>query len=321
MRDPAVLIVGAGPAGLAAAAELIKRGVNDILVIDRDDAPGGLPRFCAHPGFGIGYSAIPRFGPEFSSRLVRAVEDKNVRILCSTTMTALDNGPAVSITGPECGYRILRPRAVILATGIREANRGNRMVPGDRPEAGVLTTGLLQQMVARKVPFPAAMKSIVVVGTEHVSFSAIWTARHAGLKVRMMVDDRPRIGSFRPVGWLARAMGIDVRLGTRVAAIKARNNRVSGVVIDGPRGTETIACDGVVFTAGWIPEVAAVATGPVKVDSLTGGIAVNGNGLTNVAGVFAAGNVLYPLKASGSCAIQGRHIGAAVAKYLKSQTA
>ncbi|SFV29504.1 FAD-dependent oxidoreductase [Hyphomicrobium facile] len=320
MRDPKVLIVGAGPAGLAAAAELTKRGVSDILIIDRDDAPGGLPRFCAHPGFGIGYSAIPRFGPEFSARLVRAVEDKNVRILCSTTMTALDNGPAVSITGPECGYRIIKPRTVILATGIREANRGNRMVPGDRPEAGVLTTGLLQQMVARSVPFPAAMKSIVVVGTEHVSFSAIWTAHHAGLKVRMMVDDGPRISSFRPVGWLAKAIGIDIRLRTHVAAIKARDNRVSGIVVDGPRGTETIACDGVVFTAGWIPEVAAVATGPVKVDGQTGGLAVNRAGLTNVPGVFAAGNVLSPLKASGSCAIQGRRVGLSVAKYLGSQS-
>ncbi len=320
MRDPAVLIVGAGPAGLAAAAELTRRGVNDILVIDRDDAPGGLPRFCAHPGFGIGYSAIPRFGPEFSARLVRAVENKNVRILCSTTMTALDHGPTISITGPECGYRIIKPRTVILATGIREANRGNRMVPGDRPEAGVLTTGLLQQMVARNVHFPAAMKSIVVVGTEHVSFSAIWTARHAGLKVRMMVDDRPRISSFRPVGWLAKAIGIDIRLRTRVAAIKARDNRVSGVVVDGPHGTEAIACDGVVFTAGWIPEVAAVATGPIKVDGQTGGLAVNGAGLTSVPGVFAAGNVLYPLKASGSCAIQGRRVGSSVAQYLESQT-
>ena len=317
MHDPAVLIVGAGPAGLAAAAELARRGINDILVIDRDDAPGGLPRFCAHPGFGIGYAPIPQKGPDFAARLVRAAEKKRIRILCSTTMTALEGGPTVTITGPETGYRTLRPRAVILATGVREANRGNRLVPGDRPEAGIMTTGLLQQMVARKVPFPAAIKSIVVVGTEHVSFSAIWTARHAGLNVSMMIDERPRVGSFRVAGLFAKAMGVDIRLRTRIAAIKAQDNRVSAVVIDGPRGTETIPCDGVVFTANWIPETAALTASPVKIDSETRGIAVGNAGRTNLAGVFAAGNVLHPIKASGSCAIQGRRVGAAVAVHFE----
>ena len=314
MRDPAVLIVGAGPAGLAAAAELVRHGVRDILVIDRDDAPGGLPRFCAHPGFGIGYAAIPRTGPGFAASLTRALVGSGVRILCGTTMTALEHGPTVTVTGPECSYRTLRPRAVILATGVREANRGNRLIPGDRPEAGILTTGLLQQMVARKVPFLAGMKSLVVVGTEHVSFSAIWTARHAGLKVVMMVEEEPRIGSFLPVAWAARAMGVDIRLDTHIAAIKGRDNRVAAVLIESVRGRETIACDGVVFSAGWIPEIAAVATGPIKTEA--GGIAANATGSTSLHGVFAAGNVRRPLKASGSSARQGRQVGGVVAHYL-----
>lgn len=318
MRDPAVLVVGAGPAGLAAAAEMARRGVRDVLVIDRDDAPGGLPRFCSHPGFGLGYLTVPRSGPGFVRSLLRPLESSQVRILCGTSLISLDEGPVATVTGPELGYRTLRPRAIILATGIREANRGNRLVPGDRPAVGVLTTGLLQQMVARQVPFPAEMKSLVVVGTEHVSFSTVLTARHAGLKVRMMVEEKPRISSYRPLTWLARLAAIDIRLKSRIAAIKATDNRVSGVEVECNGAIETIPCDGVVFTAGWIPEVSALLTGPADIDAATGGLAVNEQNGTSLPGVYSAGNVLHPLKASGSCARQGRRVGKVVAGFLST---
>jgi thioredoxin reductase len=317
MRDPDVLIVGAGPAGLAAAAELARRGVRDILVIDRDDAPGGLPRFCSHPGFGLGYLAIPRSGPGFVEKLLLAVQPGTIRILCRTTMISLGEGPAVTITGPECGYRTVRPRAVILTTGVREASRGNRQVPGDRPAVGILTTGLLQQMVARKVAFPSGMKSLVVVGTEHVAFSAVWTARHAGLKIDAMVDGVSKISSYAPVGWLARACGIDIHLRSKIIAIKAVDNRVSAIVIEQNDVCKVIACDGIVFTAGWIPEVSALQDSPVKIDAASGGVTTDAAGRADgLAGVFAAGNVRQPLKASGLCARQGRAVGAVAAKYL-----
>lgn len=318
MHDPDVLIVGAGPSGLAAAIELNRRGIKDILVIDRDDAPGGLPRFCSHPGFGLGYLAMPRSGPVFAAKLLHRLETAGVRILCGTTMIGLGEGPAAIMTGPAVGYMILRPRAILIATGIREANRGNRTVPGERPTTGVMTTGLLQQMVARGVPFPPKMKTLAVVGTEHVSFSAIWTARHAGLKVRTMIDDKASIASFAAAGWLARLSGIDIRLQTRLVSIRAANDRVSGIVVERRGLKEEIACDGVVFTAGWIPEVAALHAGPVSIDGVTGGIAVDGLGQTGSTGIFAAGNVRHPLKASGSCARQGQQTALAIASYLES---
>jgi NADPH-dependent 2,4-dienoyl-CoA reductase/sulfur reductase-like enzyme len=317
MLDPTVLIVGAGPAGLAAAYELARQGIRDILVIDRDDGPGGLPRYCMHPGFGLGYLAIPRSGPGFVKRLLQALSTSSVRFACRTTMIALSEGPMVTVTGPETGYRTLRPRAVVLATGVRESHRGNRLIPGERPAAGIFTTGLLQQMVSRGVPFPAGLRSLVVVGTDHVSFSAIWTARHAGLKVCAMVDERASVGSFALVGWLARAAGVDLRLGWRITAIRARNDLVASVVLERGGECEEIDCDGVIFTGGWIPEVAAIATSPVDIDFASGGIRTDADGRTNVAGVFAAGNMRHPLKASGSCARQGRSVAAAVSEHLR----
>jgi len=315
MGDPQVLIVGAGPAGLAAAAELARQGIRDILVIDRDDAAGGLPRFCAHPGFGIGY-AIPRSGPRFASLMVEAAEQAGVRLLCRTTMISLAEGPAVTLTGPETGYGVIRPKAVILAAGVREANRGNRVIPGDRPAMGILTTGLLQQMVARHVAFPPYMKSLVVVGSEHVSFSAIWTARKAELKIIAMVEEGPRVQSFMAAGWGARASGIALHLNSRVTRINRTGDAVSGVEIETAGQRRVLPCDGVVFTAGWIPETAALVGGPLVLDPATRGIVADESGRTNLAGVYAAGNMRAPLKASGAAARQGRAVGAAVARAL-----
>src|SRR5262245_1381882 len=132
--DPRVLIVGAGPAGLAAAHALSQQGVGGILVIDRDDAPGGLPRFCHHPGFGLEYARWPYTGPGFARRLLRNLDGADVRIQCRTTLLSLRDGPEAEVVGPLLGLRRLRPQAVILATGIRESNRGNLAVPGGRTE-------------------------------------------------------------------------------------------------------------------------------------------------------------------------------------------
>src|SRR5919108_6061401 len=167
--DPRVLIVGAGPAGLAAAHALSRRGIDNILIIDRDDEPGGLPRFCDHPGFGLEYARWLCTGPGFVKRLLRDLDGADVRIACRTTLLSLRDGPEAEIVGPTLGLRQLRPQAVILATGIREASRGNLAVPGGRAECGLLTTGQLQQMVARKVALPKHIKSIVIHGTEHVA--------------------------------------------------------------------------------------------------------------------------------------------------------
>lgn len=316
VADPQVLVVGAGPAGLAAALAMGERGVRGIAVIERDDAPGGLPRFCRHPGFGWEYARRIFSGPGFVRHLLERLKPFDVPIHCGVTMLSLQDGPSVTLTGPSAGYRTMRPRAVIVAAGIREASRGNRVIVGARPELGVLTTGQLQQSVARGLRFPDRMRRLVVVGTEHVAFSVVWTAREAGMKVTTMLGMEERVMSFAPAGWLARLAGIDIRLGCTSLEIEGDARCVTGLVVSTPRGYTRITCDGVIFTGSWIPEVAAFAGGGPEIDPLTGGLLIDQAMRTSIPGVFAAGNVLHPVESSGWAALEGRRAGHLVAEYL-----
>lgn len=320
-REPALVIVGAGPAGLAAARAAALQGIRDILVIDRDDAPGGLPRFCNHPGFGLEYAVWPFSGPAFARKLMRDLAGTGVTVACATTLISVQEGPVIEIVGPRFGRRTLKPKALVLATGIRESSRGNRMVPGARPEHGILTTGQLQQMVTRKVPLPGHIKRLAVIGTEHVAFSALLTARHGGLRVSHMVGEEDFVRSFAPARWMARLFGADLVLGARIEEIIARNDRVTAVRCRTAGGLIELACDGVVFTAGWIPEVSALDGSGIAIDPRSKGPVIDQAMRTNLAGIFAAGNMLRPVESSGWAANEGRRAGHLAARFIQGRLA
>lgn len=317
--DPDVLIVGAGPAGLAAAAALSAQGVENILVIDRDDAPGGLPRFCPHPGFGVEYCRWPHTGPGFVARLLKDLRGRPVRIECATTLISLREGPHAEIVGPRSGLHVLRPRAVILATGIRESNRSNLLIPGGRAELGIMTTGQLQRLAARKSRLPDHMRSLVVVGTEHVAFSAMLTARHIGLSIRALVGEEDRVMSYAPFAWLARACGIEVAVGVRIRSIDAADGRVRAIRLADARGEREIGCDAILFSAKWLPETAFLCGSPVEIDRRTNGPVIDQAMRTTCRGVFAAGNVLHGVESGGWCAVEGARAGVAVTRYLRGR--
>ncbi len=314
MVEGPVAIVGGGPAGLAAAVELRRLGVGEVLVIEREGEPGGIPRHARHQGFGLRDLRRPLSGPAYARRYADLARAAGAELLLETMVTGWSDG-ALELTGPG-GRSTFEPAAVVLATGCRERPRSARLVPGSRPE-GVMTTGMLQQLVYLQ-GLPAGRRALVV-GAEHVSFSAIMTLAHGGARTVALTTTQPRhqsLAAFR-LGALARYR-VPVWTGTRVSAIRGRP-RVEEVELTDVAGgsTRTVACDTVVFSADWVPDHELAVLGGLELDPGTRGPVVDAALRTSAAGVFAAGNVLHGAEQADVAALSGRHAAAGVARYLE----
>ena len=315
MLDGPVAIVGGGPAGLAAAVGLRRLGVAEVVVIEREREAGGIPRHARHQGFGLRDLRRPLSGPAYARRHVELARAGGAELLLETMVTGWTADGSLELIGPG-GRSTMSPAAVVLATGCRERPRSARLVPGSRPD-GVLTTGALQQLVYLE-GLPAGRRALVV-GAEHVSFSAIMTLAHGGARTVALVTDLPRhqsLAAFR-LGALARYR-VPVWTGTRVSAIHGRP-RVEAVELTTLAGGEvrTIECDTVVFSADWIPDHELAAMAGVELDPDTRGPAVDAALRTSSPGVFAAGNVIHGAEQADVAALSGRHAAAGVARYLR----
>ena len=312
--NPTVAIIGAGPAGLAAAAALTARGVRDIAVFDRDDTVGGLPRYCGHLGFGWEYSNRLEKGSSFIRRLIGETDLSRATLHPRTTVLEIAPGPVLRVVGPETGLREIRPKAVLVATGVRERPRAARLVPGARPERGVLTTGAVQQMETRGIPVPGPRA--VVIGSEHVAFSVLLTARHCGLKIVAMAEPGPRVLSLPIAKTVARTVfGVPVLLNTEIEEIQGRAT-VEAVALRTPDGTRRIPCDSVIFSGSFVPDSPLSEEGGLVLDPRTGGPVIDSFMRTSRPGVFAAGNLLRPVESSGVAALEGARAGACIAAFL-----
>jgi flavin-dependent dehydrogenase len=173
-----VVVLGGGPAGLAAALELRRLATAGVVVVERESDPGGIPRHAQHQGFGIRDLHRPYSGPAYARRYAQLASEAGAEIRTGTMVTGWSPGGPLELTGPG-GRETIDPDAVILTTGCRERPRSARLVPGSRPE-GVMTTGTLQQLVYLKGR-PVGERALIV-GAEHVSFSALVTLGHAGAR-------------------------------------------------------------------------------------------------------------------------------------------
>jgi thioredoxin reductase len=305
-----VVVVGAGPAGLAAAIELRRHGVGDVVVLEREAEAGGIPRHADHPGFGARDLRRLMSGPAYARRYAELARAAGAEIRTEATVTGWTADGALEVTAPS-GRAAIAPAVAILATGCRERPRAARLVPGSRPD-GVMTTATLQQLVHlqhRRVGTRA-----VVVGAEHVSFSAVATLAEGGAETVAMVTEAPRhqsFAAFRAGAALRYRTPLLTR--TRLVAIHGRE-RVEAVELSGPPGR--IACDTVVFTADWIPEHELAVLAGAALDPGTRGPSVDTALRTTRPGVFAAGNLDHGAEAADVAALGGRHAGAAAAAFL-----
>ncbi len=306
-----VLIVGGGPAGLAAAARLKRLGVGAVHLLERESETGGIPRHCAHSPYGLREFGRLMSGPAFARRLTAATVAAGAYLHRQATVTALHPGGRVSLTTPE-GVAEVTARAVLLATGVRETPRAPRLVGGTRP-GGVLNTGALQGLVHLDglKPFDRPL----IVGTEPVAFSALLTCRQAGMRPVAMVEPAARITARAPFRAVPLALGVPVWLGTALVAIHG-TERVEAVTLAAGGTCREVSVDGVVFTGGFRPENALLRASHLAVDPGTRGPQVDQYGRCSDPAYFAAGNLLRAVETAGWCWAEGRAVGRAIVAHL-----
>jgi thioredoxin reductase len=324
-----VLVVGAGPAGLSAAAELRRLGVGSVLVVDREGAPGGVPRHSWHTGYGLRDRHRIMTGPAYAQALAAAAVAAGADLRLGTTVTGWGPGRewaggsgahavggsgvhAVGMTS-ERGIETVHASAVLLATGCRERPRSARLVPGDRP-AGVMTTGELQQRVY--LGQQRLSGRALVVGAEHVSFSAAVTLAHAGARVVALVTEYERQQSYAAFRLgAALRWRVPVWTASEVRRVVGRG-QLAGVEVERAGTVRFVPCDTVVFTGDWIPDHELARTAGLAMDPGTRGPVVDTSLGTSVPGVFAAGNLVHAAETADIAALSGRHAARCIAAAL-----
>lgn len=307
-----VAIIGGGPAGLSAATTLKQSGIARVVIFEREPEAGGIPRHCGHYPFGMREFKWPLKGPAYAAKLVDRAQKFGVEFSLNTSVVEANlSGLLRVVTG--AGPKSLSAKRVIYATGVRETSRSARLISGQRVQ-GVLNTGALQSMVYLHGERP--FKQPVIIGTELVSFSAIMTCTHAGMKPVAMIEQNDRVTARWPTAMFPWLNNIPLRMDTKLVEIRG-DERVTGIVVRNGKGeTRDIECDGVILTGQFVPESSLGRMGHIKIDPATGGPCVDQWGRCSDPAYFATGNLLRPVETAGWSWQEGRQTGLWVAADL-----
>ena len=307
-----VAIIGGGPAGLAAATQLKKQGIKSVIVIEREQDAGGIPRHCGHFAFGMREFYRVLTGPSYARKLVQRAIKFGVDIRVKHTVVKIEE-THLQVTSPEGMSEIIAQR-IIIATGVREKPRSARAVSGERPLA-VTSVGALQSMIYLKNNIPFVKP--VIIGSELVSFSSIWTCVVSGIRPVAMLEETKRILARKPLNWMPRIFRIPLHYNTELVEIIGKD-RVTGVRVKNKSGQiQEIICDGVVLSGQFLPESSLMRISGIDVDTHSGGPIIDQFGRCSNPKVFATGNLLRPVETAGWCWREGTNLGDWVAKDLK----
>ena len=297
-----IVIIGGGPAGLAAALAAKEAGAEQILILERDKELGGILNQCIHNGFGLHTFKEELTGPEYAARYIAKVEQEKIPFLLETIVIdiaeAEDGEKAVTAMNRERGLFVIRTRAVILAMGCRERPRGALNIPGFRP-AGIYSAGTAQRYVNIEGRMPG--KEVVILGSGDIGLIMARRMTLEGAKVKAVAELMPYSGGLkRNIVQCLDDFGIPLKLSHTVVDIKGKK-RVEGVTlaqVDENKkpiaGTEEyIPCDTLLLSCGLLPENELSLNLGVSLNPATSGPYVNESLETNISGVFACGNVLH----------------------------
>ena len=293
-----IVIVGGGPAGMAAAVAAKKQGIDRILILERDHELGGILNQCIHNGFGLHTFQEELTGPEYADRFIGQVKSYNIEYKLNTMVMDVSRDKRVTAMNREEGMFEIQAKAIIFAMGCRERSRGALNIPGYRP-AGIYSAGTAQRLVNMEGFLPG--REVVILGSGDIGLIMARRMTLEGAKVKVVAELMPYSGGLkRNIVQCLDDYGIPLKLSHTVIDIKGKE-RVEGVTlaeVDENRrpieGTEEFySCDTLLLSVGLIPENEISGSMGVELNPITSGPKVNERLETSIEGVFACGNVLH----------------------------
>ncbi|MDR0301548.1 MAG: FAD-dependent oxidoreductase [Treponema sp.] len=327
------VVIGGGAAGMAAALELETQGFS-CAIIEREDHLGGILLQCIHNGFGLHEFSQELTGPEFAERFIERVTKSKIAVYLNTTVTQFNSSASAAVCASSAkeiycvapsGVMRIQSRAVVLAMGCRERNRGNVRIPGSRP-AGIYTAGLAQRLVNIEGYIPG--KEIVVIGSGDIGLIMARRMSWVGCKVKAVVEIMPYpAGLTRNIVQCLKDFDIPLYLSSQTTSIFG-NDRVEGIEVTPmengvivPEKSFRIDCDTILLSVGLVPENELSKTAGIELNSVTNGPIVDSGLMTNMEGVFACGNVLHVHDLVDWVCEESRRAGRYAVQWLRGEQA